>query len=221
MLAGVSATWYTYLEQGRDIDVSAAVLDSIARALRLSEDERRHLHVLASGAPLPLGPLTGDLPGGELVRRLVGGFAGSPSPVYACDVYCDFIAWNAAAADWYEDWGGLPATERNMIRWLTTSPAARERIADWEWNVRLVAARWRAITAPLPGDDARLFRLVAEFRAGSQEFDRFWNAREVLEQRSIIRTFNHPRLGTRRMRVIVVQAPEFTPSFVVFHVPED
>jgi hypothetical protein len=66
-----------------------------------------------------------------------------------------------------------------------------------------------------------LRQLVAEFSASSPEFVSAWGSREVLEQRSVIRTFRHPRLGVRRMRLIALQAPEFAPSFSVFHVPED
>jgi transcriptional regulator with XRE-family HTH domain len=219
VLAGVSTTWYTYLEQGRGKEVSPAVLDSIAQVLQLTEDERRHLHVLAYGKVITPRPLTGELPGDELVRLLVLSVAQSPFPVYGANLYCDLIAWNRAAVEWYDDWGKLPVRDRNMVRWLITSSAARERIEGWEDEVRDVVARWRAMTSPWLTDN-RLQDLITEFRVLSDDFVRCWDEHEVREHRSRSREFLHPRLGRRRMRAIIVESPEFTPSFVVFHVPE-
>jgi transcriptional regulator with XRE-family HTH domain len=219
VLAGVSVTWYTYLEQGRGKDVSPAVIDSIARVLQLTEDERRHLHVLAHGRAVTRPPLAGDLPGDELVKLLVRSVGQCPYPVYGANLYCDLIAWNQAAAEWYDDWGKLPGHERNMLRWLITSSTARERIEGWERDVRDIIARWRAMSSAWLADN-RVQNLIAEFRSISADFARFWDEHEVLEHRSRPREFRHPRLGQQRMRLIVVESPEFTPSFVVFHAPE-
>jgi hypothetical protein len=142
-----------------------------------------------------------------------------PYPVYGANLYCDLIAWNQAAAEWYDDWGKLPARERNMLRWLITSSAARERIEGWEGDLRDVIARWRSMTSVWFAD-RRLQDMIAEFRSMSEVFARCWDEHEVKEHRSRCREFRHPRLGLQRMRAIVVESPEFTPSFVVFHVPE-
>lgn len=220
VLAGVSTTWYTYLEQGRGREVSPAVLDSIATVLRLNEDERRHMHVLAYGRVIRPRPLGGQLPSDDLVKRLVATVDSSPYPIYACNLYCDLIAWNKAAVEWYDDWGRLPPSERNMIRWLICSPVARKRIGSWDTDVRHVVARWRAMISGWL-DDPRLQELVSDFSAHSEDFAKWWDEYEVQEHRSSVRTFNHPKLGVRPMRVIVVEGPEFTPSFVVFHVPSE
>jgi transcriptional regulator with XRE-family HTH domain len=219
VLAGVSVTWYTYLEQGRGKDASPAVLDSVASVLRLTEDERRHLHVLAHGKAPAAAPLTGDLPGSELVRRLVASLNRHPYPVYALNLYCDVIAWNVAAAEWYDDWSAMPVEERNMMLWLTTSPVAQQRLVGWDGEVRDIVARWRAMTSAWP-DDHRLRQLIAKLRSVSADFAKSWDEHVVLEHRSRIRVFRHPRLGEFPLRAIVVDSPEFTPSFVVFHMPE-
>src|SRR5689334_23475222 len=78
VLAGVSPTWYTYLEQGREIQPSPEVLDSLAQVLRLSEDERRYLHSLVRGAPGV--PLAAEIPAADLIRQLTASFDGSPYP---------------------------------------------------------------------------------------------------------------------------------------------
>jgi transcriptional regulator with XRE-family HTH domain len=220
VLAGVSRTWYTYLEQGRARDVSPSVLDSIARVLQFSEDERRYMHELAYGKVISPGPLIGDIPGDELVIRLVEAVMDTAYPVYASNLYCDIVAWNRAAREWYDDWGSLPPGRRNMIRWLLFSDVAKERLIDWEGDVRDIIARWRSMTSSRLADD-RLQKLINEFKATSVYFTECWENHEVSEHRSRIRVFRHPRLGVTRMRGIVVESPEFTPSFVVFHVPQE
>lgn len=219
VLAGVSTTWYTYLEQGRGKEVSPAVLDSIARVLRLSEDERRHMHILAHGEVLLPRPLVGELSSDELVRRLVDSVAESPYPVYGANMYTDIIAWNSSATEWYDDWGKLPVSERSMIRWLLCSPVARKRLVNWEEDTRDIIARWRRMSSSW-GEDDRFKQLVGEFSSLSKPFAQWWESHEIREHRSRVREFRHPQFGVRRLRLIAVEGPEFTPSIVVFHVPD-
>jgi transcriptional regulator with XRE-family HTH domain len=218
VLAGLSPTWYTYLEQGRDIHPSDQVLDSLARVLGLNEDERRYLHRLAHGHAGRAGPLADEATAKEIVRQLVATAAASPYPVYAANLYGDLIAWNPAATVYYTDFGKLPEQHRNMIRWLLVEPEARERLADWDRDARDIVARWRAMSANL-GDDPRLHAMVAELREASPEFGPWWDNHDVSEHRSRLRRFHHPELGEQVMRLIVVQAPEFAPWIVAFHLP--
>lgn len=218
MLAGLSPTWYTYLEQGRDIHPSVEVLDSLARVLGLTEDERRYMHVLAHGDVRKPRPLVSDLSARELVQQLVLTADTSPYPVYAVDLYCDLIAWNRAATTYYTDFGKLPEDQRNMMRWLLEGREARERLLDWSEDTRDVVARWRAMTAKRDGG-SRLQSLVAEFKQLSPDFGRWWEGHDVQEHRSRLRRFRHPRRGEQSMHLIVVQAADFFPCVVVFHVP--
>jgi transcriptional regulator with XRE-family HTH domain len=217
VLAGLSPTWYTYLEQGRDINPSAEVLDSLARVLGLSEDERRYLHRLAHGHVRPR-PLADEATAEEIVRQLVLTAADSPNPVYAANVYGDLIAWNQAATSYYTDFGRLPEGRRNMIHWLLTAPEAKERLTNWSEDARDIVARWRAITSYID-DDSRLRALVSELRQRSPEFGAWWDGHDVSEQRSRLRRFRHPERGEQVMRLIVARAPEFEPWFVAFHIP--
>ena len=218
VLAGLSPSWYTYLEQGRDIHPSAEVLDSLARVLGLTEDEHRYLHLLANGTVSPSRPLVSDVSAEEIVRQLVRTADSSSYPVYAVDLYCDIIAWNRAATTYYADFDRLPPDRRNFLRWLLESPEAKERLPEWSEEVHDVIARWRAMTAT-HDDDGRLDKLISEFRELSPEFSRFWDAYDVQEHRTRTRLFQHPRLGDKPLRMIVVQAPDFAPCVVVFHVP--
>ncbi|MFI0484458.1 helix-turn-helix transcriptional regulator [Actinomadura sp. 9N215] len=219
LLAGVSSTWYTYLEQGRrGVNPSRQVLDSLARVLRLDDDETRHLHRLADQAAVDAG-IDADLSPAELARELVYLSEEIPYPVYAADVHCDVIAWNRATIGYYTDFSQLSAERRNMMWWLIGSPEARERLPDWEDDVQDVVARWRRVSASV-ADQARLRAQVAEYRRISPEFAAWWDSHDVREHRTRGRRFNHPRLGIVTLRLIVVDSAEMVPSsFVVYHAP--
>jgi transcriptional regulator with XRE-family HTH domain len=216
VLAGVSPSWYTYLEQARDIQPSRAVLDSLATVLRLSEDERRYLHGLVHGtAP---ARLSSDLPADDLITGIVALFADSPYPVYAGDHRCDLIAWNAAAREWYDDWDALPPDERNIMHWMLFSPVARTRLVDWAADTRDAVARWRAEAANHPGDQVLAAR-VAEFSRHSNDFRTWWDQHDVAEHRSRIRRFRHEGLGERGLRIVPMGSPETVPAGVILHLP--
>jgi len=220
MLAGLGSSWYAYLEQGRKIQPSPQVLESLAEVLRLSEDERRYLHRLANGdASRPQRP--DDDPAAEgLLRQLVEDGSSRLYPSYATDHRGDLLAWNQAATEWYADFGLLPPGERNLLRWMLTAPQARERLVDWERTTREVAARWRVQGALWPGDPALQMR-VNEFNSLSPEFAAWWRNHEVLEPRSHIRRLSHPRYGLWSFRVVIIRVAGFPRHFVEPHIRVD
>jgi transcriptional regulator with XRE-family HTH domain len=217
ILAGVSPTWYTYLEQGRKIQPSPEVLDSLARVLRLTEDERRYVHALAFGHVVHPQPLDTEVPVDELLRQVVGLVDECPYPVYCTDPYANLTAWNQAATEWYDDWGRLPPDERNMMRWLL-SPQAMERLVDWEQDTRDIVARLRGEVARRQGDQ-QLSQLVARCSAVSKQFVEWWNDLDVQETRSRVRRFRHPALGVQTLRLVPLQSVHLVASGIVFHVP--
>ena len=218
VLAGLSSTWYTYLEQGRDIRPSPEVLDSLARVLAMTEDERRYIHTLTYGQVSgPLTPAVG-VSADEVARQIVAVAEGSPYPVYAANQYADLIAWNHAATEWYDDWSRFPQSERNIIRWMLTEPCAKVKLLNWESDTKDAVARWRGESAKWLGDDC-VARRVGEISRVSPLFASWWDEHNVQENRTRIRRFRHPTLGVQTLRIVPVQAPEFTGSGVVFHVP--
>ncbi len=217
-LAGVSTTWYTYLEQGRGHDVSPSVLDSVARVLRLSEDERRYMHNLVFGHVVNPRPLDEEVPVGELQRQVVAIAESHPYPVYMVDHALNLIAWNAAAEEWYGEWGDLPAKERNFMMWLLTSPRAKRSFVDWESTTRDIVARWRSDIANIPIDGPISDRIY-ELRQKSSDFVRWWDGREVSEHRSNIRLMCHPRIGACPLRILPMTAYYHKSPVVVYHFP--
>ena len=216
-LAGISVTWYVYLEQAREVQPSRELIDSLAQALRLSEDERRYMHTLAHGAAAGAAPLAVDLSPADVVGQIVGQSADSPYPVYAGNHYGDLIAWNPAAHDWYGNWDRL-GVGHNYLRWLISDPVAHDRLVDWEGEARDMVARWRSESARHPVDE-RTTTLRAELAQLHPDFADWWQHHEVQEHRSRLRHFRHPRLGLQAFRLVPLITPEFPSVAVVLHLP--
>ncbi|MGN6445664.1 helix-turn-helix transcriptional regulator [Amnibacterium sp.] len=178
-LAGISTTWYTFLEQGRDVRPSHQVLSAIADALRLARPERAHLRALAAedDAPLErhefLAPEVADVP------ALL-----DPSPAYVTGSSYDLLAWNAAAAELLR--GATDTTGPNLARWVFLHPLARDVLPDWALVAQGVLARLRTNAGKHPGS-ARFLRLEHELRAASPEADAWWARYDIATDRSGIK----------------------------------
>ncbi|MGW9170519.1 helix-turn-helix transcriptional regulator [Streptomyces decoyicus] len=188
-LSGVSVTWYTWLEQARDITVSRQVLTSLARALMLSSVECRHLFALA-GEPLPERP-PGPGPGPAL-QRLVDAL--EPNPAYLLDANWDLVGWNRAEAGLIGDPGQLEPAERNLLWLVFTDPAMRTLLADWSGQAQDLVAQFRADARQRSGDP-RYEQLTGGLREASEEFRGWWAAHDIADFGSSRRTFRHPRVG--------------------------
>jgi transcriptional regulator with XRE-family HTH domain len=189
-LAGLSATWYTWVEQGRDVSMSPASLARLATALGLGRAERAYLFELAGKRdPDPGGVEAEDLP-----QAVLTAVASIRSPAYVLDRYWNARGWNAAAERLFAGWLDGPAaqdTERNLLRFIFLEPGARSLIRGWEERARRVVAEFRAhCGAHL--NDRQLGRLIEELRGQSAEFARFWDQHGVLGREGGARTFDHP-----------------------------
>lgn len=186
VLAGISATWYTYLEQGRDVRASDQVLTSLAAALGLDRPERDHLFHLAGHAPAPEAeaePLTAEA---AAVPHLL-----QPNPAYVIGATYDVLSHNEAAADLFPV---LRTPAPSLARWTFTDEAAREIVLDWEQEARGLLARLRTLAARHPGDE-RFTRLFAELREASREVRAWWPHQEVQAQSGGRKRLRHPSLG--------------------------
>ncbi|HEY4182454.1 MAG TPA: helix-turn-helix transcriptional regulator [Kofleriaceae bacterium] len=172
--ANVSATWYTWLEQGRGGAPSLDALERIAAALALSDAERDHLFFLALGH----GPEARGVDSTtEITPQLQRVLDANANPSIIATSTWDIVGWNRAAVKLFGDYDKMPAKERNTLR-LMFSPGARERRVDWEHHARGVVAAFRAETARL-GTSERATRLVDELSRSSPEFAAMWNDRDV------------------------------------------
>jgi transcriptional regulator with XRE-family HTH domain len=187
-LSGVSPTWYTWLEQGRDVSASPQALARVADALQLTRAERAYLFELAARrdpATRPAEPRAAPAGLAEAVARFDG-------PAYALDRCWDACAWNAAAERLFTGW--LGGGDANLLRYIFRAPEARRLIVDWEDRARRVLAEFRADFSRRLGDP-RLTALVDELRAGEPLFAGWWDAQAVLAREGGLRRFAHPQDG--------------------------
>ena len=191
LLADVGITWYTWLEQGRDVQASPEVLARVAGALKLDDVERRHLFTLAGRAPpvtSPTGPEVVDEP----IRRMLASLARQPA--YVIGRRWDILAWNRAATVLFGDYGRLEGDERNTMHMLFADPAHRRLLVDWEELAPRSLAMFRADCARYAGDPD-FARLIARLEDVSAEFRGWWAAREVLPPLAGHKRIDHPRAG--------------------------
>ncbi|MFF4606289.1 helix-turn-helix transcriptional regulator [Streptomyces sp. NPDC001339] len=214
VLAGVGASWYQWLEQGRDITVSPQVLDAVARVLRLSDAERRHLYVLAGLNP-PQPHLEYDPEYlCEGLHRLIDGWM--PYPAHIMDAYWNSIAFNDAARLVLRH--GCPGVSSNCLIAFFTDPVYRARAKSWERNAPTVVAQFRAACSERPYDEGYQ-ELVRELSAVSEDFVRLWALRDVQERGQITKELEHPLVGTLRFETTTLRMPARPDLTVVMHNP--
>jgi transcriptional regulator with XRE-family HTH domain len=203
-LSGVSVTWYTWLEQARDITVSGQVLDSLARALQLDAAEKLYMYTLADQQGVVRQEI-GDAPSAQL-QRLVDAL--NPNPSYLIGPSWDLLAWNAAEAGLIGDPARRPRHERNIIRMVFTDPETRGLLADWRAQASGLLAQFRADAVRNLGDP-RFEQLSDELYAASAEFRELWDEHRVADFGSARWEFDHPRLGRLAVDYVRLAALQF------------
>ncbi|ACB95120.1 helix-turn-helix transcriptional regulator [Beijerinckia indica] len=190
--ANISATWYTWLEQGRGGAPSADVLDRIARALMLTDVEREHLFLLGLGRP----PEARYQKTGGVTPRLQRVLdALDPRPALIRTATWDVLAWNRAATVMLMDYGSLPPEERNILRFIFLDPHARAAQYDWESVARFALGTFR-VDAARAGAAAEVEPLVDELCRLSPEFKAMWAENDVRgSQHEAVKHIRHPILG--------------------------
>jgi transcriptional regulator with XRE-family HTH domain len=190
-LAGVSVSWYTWLEQGRPINASRDVLNALARTLRLDEIECAHMLALAGhSARAAAVPGRVGVPTGLL--RLLDAL--EPCPAYVIDARWDVLAWNTGQERLFPRFATIEAADRNLVWIVFCDPAARALIGDWENEARRVLSQFRAETIAL-ADDADHQLLVGRLQHASMEFAQWWPRHDVGGFVEHVRTFHHPMAG--------------------------
>jgi transcriptional regulator with XRE-family HTH domain len=189
--AGVSVTWYTWLEQGRGGPPSDEVLERLSDALELDANAREAMFLLARRRPPPPKPASGSLVTPALQRMLD---SMPVSPAYLKTPAWDIVAQNAAAAAVLTDYAKMPPNERNALRRLFSSPEKRALLVDWEADARFAVAAFR-IDAARAGDYSEAAALASELLATSDDFRRFWEANEMQGLASGVKRIQHPLAG--------------------------
>jgi transcriptional regulator with XRE-family HTH domain len=194
-LAGVSIDYYTRLERGRETRPGPAVVDALARALRLDADEHEYLRSLAALAARR-APQPPPAPS-RSVRRTLTMLLESvrPNPAYVLSRTSDVLAANPGGALLHPGLAQWPARQQNTIRYTFLHPAARDLWPDWEQKARGCVAQLRAVAGRDP-DAPDLAALVGELLVKSPDFGRLWGRYEVRRVGDGEKVFLHPVVGT-------------------------
>jgi transcriptional regulator with XRE-family HTH domain len=197
---GMSATWYTWLEQGRDVSASPEALAALAAALQLTPAERAYLFELA-GKRDPAAPAAAESDGMDVPPALAAAVAAIGVPAYVLDRRWTARSWNAPAQRLFLGWLDQ-GEDKNLLRYVFLNPTARKVIPDWPQRARRVLAEFRAESSRHL-DDPALLALIEELRRRSPLFARGWSAHEVVERAGGERSFEHPRAGRLAYEQIV------------------
>lgn len=187
-LAGIGVDWYIRLEQGRPVTPSRSTVDALARALRLTEPEHRHLRALAGDDRRPFRPESASPALLHLVESL-------GRPAYVTGRRRDLVAWNAAAADLL-GFDELAADDRNLLVAMLTDRRGRDLFgAGWAEEAQRMVAQFRT-TYDLWAGDPAFTELVRRLRDGCPEFATWWERHDVRHPASGRKTLHHPERGT-------------------------
>lgn len=191
-LAGVGVTWYTWLEQGRDISVSDQVLESIARALHLNPHETRYLFTL-SGRDVIHYEAADEI---ECITPALGSLLMHQGiyPAFVLGRRWDYLAWNKSAEMFLGDMNALPVDERNHVWHMFTDPIMREVLEDWEGHAQRIVAEFR-VSYGRYLEDSAFNRLVHRLNETSKEFRDWWPRNDVSGKKDTYKVYLHPTMG--------------------------
>ncbi|MBZ9935675.1 helix-turn-helix transcriptional regulator [Mesorhizobium sp. BR1-1-16] len=190
--ANISPTWYTCLEQGRGGAASSDVLDRLSRALMLTDVEREHLFLLGLGHPPEVRYQKSDSVTPRLQRVLD---ALDPSPAVIRTAIWDVLAWNRAATVLLADYAAVPASQRNILRFIFLDPRSRATQYDWESVARFAVGTFR-VDAARAGAAEDVKPLVDELCRESPDFQRLWQENDLQGPHGeIVKHIRHAVLG--------------------------
>ncbi|WP_171990963.1 helix-turn-helix transcriptional regulator [Streptomyces sp. JHA26] len=212
-LAGVSVSWYTWLEQGR-VRTSEQVLRAVSRVLRLDTAETAHVlsFVEESGPPA-------DVPTWVSRNLLTLVQSMAPHPAVVLDPHWDLLAWNAGYAALLTDPARLRPKQRNLLWLVFRWPPARTLLPDWEREARALLGQFRARAARRP-DDPRFAELIGELLA-DDDAARWYERRETAGFHPSVRRFHHPDVGELRLRYVKLAAVDEPGHHFLAYLPDD
>ena len=217
-LAGISVSWYTRLEQGKDVQLSAKAVARLAEALRLTAAQGEYLLALARGdlsGAQPAPPETVSV----TLRDVLD--AQGDNPAYLIDARLNLLEWNRAAMGVFgfaEDLAAAPEEERNLL-WLIFMDDARTWLVDRERHAKLLLAQFRDASRHLVNDPS-FGRFVERLQQGSPEFARWWSRYDVERAQETEKVIDHPAVGRLALRQTVLQVVSDSPGlYLILYTP--
>lgn len=188
-LAAISIDWYTWLEQGRDIQPSVQVLDKLAVVFQLTEPERRYLHALADRPPLPLEAPDVDI---RLIQRLIAHMPEVPAIILRKN--WQILAQNSCADKFFGVWPHVHPNNRNLLYLFFTDKVFTKYLKGWDWHAKVAIRQFRAIYATEIGNPI-FISLIERLSKASPRFVQWWAETDVTGRDDGRKEFDHPSLG--------------------------
>lgn len=199
-LGAISVTWYTWIEQGRDVSVSPAVWARLANVLHLTRAERQYLFELAECADPEHGGEQAD----PLPKELDQCVDSIVVPAYALDRCWNVLARNEPLLELFDGWPDRVEAP-NLLRYIFLDPAAQQLVVDWESRARRVVAELRADVAAY-ADEPDVRELIDGLLGESPVFEHWWRRQAVVEREGGLRAFRHPQRGVVNYRQITFRS---------------
>lgn len=206
-LAGISLTWYTWLEQGRPIQVSIPVVESLARVLQLDREECHHFYRLANQ------PLPADMPEAREIA--------SPALQHMLDnlTHCPaLIAWNKASCTIFGDFNSMSDRDRNIVWAMFTDHKYKELFVDWDRHAKSMVGRFR-FTSGKYIEDFWFAQFIEELKTRSPEFDLWWSLHEIQNNGVLYKQLNHPQVGRLDFEISNFDVADHSSLKMAVHVP--
>ncbi|MCC8123378.1 MAG: helix-turn-helix transcriptional regulator [Oscillospiraceae bacterium] len=216
-LAGIGLTWYTWLEQGRPIHVSAEVAESLSRTLLLDLQERLHLYHLANQ------PLPADIPEYQgaispVLQHVLDNLVLCPSLI--TDQRWNVVAWNKAACLIFGDFSCLNARNRNMVWAMFTEEKYKQLYVEWPLYAKGLLGRFRSTCGQFI-DDKWFTQLITDLKNQSLEFSQWWPLHEIQNGSELYKQLNHPTAGIMDFEISNFDVSDNSGLKMIIHTPKD
>ncbi len=213
--AGVGLTWYTWLEQGRPIHVSASVLESLSRVLLLDKQERIHLYHLANQS-FPIDTEENQTTVNPALQHVLDSLVLCPSLV--ADQRWNVIAWNKEANLLFGDFTEMNVRERNIVWAMFTDKKYKQLFLDWNQYAKRLLGAFRASCGQYI-EDAWLLQFIEDIKAQSTEFDSWWSLHDIESSSEKYKKLNHPTAGILDFEVNNFDVSDNSGVKLIIHVP--
>jgi transcriptional regulator with XRE-family HTH domain len=214
--AGISVTWYTWLEQGREVNVSFRTVESLANALNLPPHERTHLFELANHYTPP-GPYPIAQNVTDTVRRMLDQLGNMPA--YVVDGNWNYVTWNEAAVRVFADFRALPAGRCNLLWFTFQAEGARTLFRGWDAYAKCVLAQFRGDYILRPSGEVFLRDLVEELIDTDADFCKWWAEHEVLKRSDWRKVIEHPIAGVLELDALSLEVPDAPGTRIMVYTP--
>lgn len=212
-LATISVDWYTWLEQGRDIQPSVQVIKKLAAVFRLTEPERRYLYALTKYPLLPPEASGADI---QLMQRMIAQMSEAPAIILRKD--WQILAQNSCADKFFGVWNHVHQDNRNLLYLFFTDKVFTKYLRHWEWHAKVAIRQYRAIYATEIGNPI-FTSLIERLNDISTQFSQWWAETDVTGRDDGRKEFDHPSLGYRDYDYTILRPAENQAVEVIIFIP--